>query len=65
MVGNYEVWVEFYQNSDIVSGRTNFYQLHGVLSKVFLTDGFWLKMIVDLSICKLLMTVESLTTVGL
>jgi hypothetical protein len=65
MVVNYELWGEFYQNSDRVSSRTNFYQLHWVLSKVFLTDCFWFKMIVDLSNCKLLMTVESLTTVNM
>lgn len=65
MVVNYELWGEFYQNSDIVSSRINFYQLHWVLSKVFLTDRFWFKMIVDLSNCKLLLTAESLTTVNM
>ena len=63
MVLNYELCGEFCQNSDIASGRTNFYQLHWVLSKVFFTDNFWFKTIVDLSNCKLLMTLESLATV--
>jgi hypothetical protein len=65
MVLNYELCGEFCQNSDIASGRTNFYQLHRVLSKVIFTDHFWFKTIVYLSNCKLLMAIESLSTVNI